>query len=728
MTGLLTGLFIITTLHAADWYEFTGKGSEAEGSVIGMESWLPPITGKERVEIQDDKLLLGGAPIKLWGVNTNYSANKPPKQVAEDRVAFYRKYGINLVRLHKLTGASWAGFGDVASALKFDPEGLDNFDYFTSELRDNGIRYAFSAVFKLRVGPEDKERIPWFDEHFEIKPRGGVRGEGYGLVFASPELQGLLIEQMVNLLNHRNPYSGMTYAEDPALVYLETINEENLYWYSSMGAIQKVPTLKKQFAAQFSEWLEDKYGSHQDLVDAWGKGALNAFGKTGFPNEHLDKKNIYPVGNPWHFHPDQLKDVKSQRLIDTMVFFAEVQIDFFERYQQAMRDAGFQGFFVGTNWQAGSGPAHFLNLYSEASAGMVDKHNYFGGGLKGETGPFNNKSMLSQPGGGFFSAGLQQVASRPFMLSEWIHVTPNEYAGEGPVIVAAYGLGLQGWDAATVFTQRRGGTNSIAPTMFESRWDFGKPNIITLYPTLSRMIYRGDIKEGPVIGALRVSMEEMEKGELGFQADATQKGDVKSFRSSIVPPEALAAGRCVVEFTDNPEPSLAVDMSVYRKHGGIMSTTNELLWIPGESEQDGYALISSEGTVAAIGFLPAKPIHLGAAVVTPEKEGFAIITATALEADRTLSTSDNILVTAVARARQTGMEISADGNTLIRRGKPPILMEPVRATLQFRQNLSSAEVLDHDGVPTGIRAEISGRNTLEINTGEDKSMYYLIRK
>ena len=60
-------------------------------------------------------------------------------------------------------------------------------------------------------------------------------------------------------------------------------------------------------------------------------------------------------------------------------------------------------------------------------------------------------SMLTQPGSGYLGSGLQQVVDRPFGLSEWIHVYPNVYAAEGPAIVAAYGMGLQGWDASYEF-------------------------------------------------------------------------------------------------------------------------------------------------------------------------------------------------------------------------------------------------------------------------------------
>ena len=68
------------------------------------------------------------------------------------------------------------------------------------------------------------------------------------------------------------------------------------------------------------------------------------------------------------------------------------------------------------------------------------------------------------------------------------------------------------------------------------------------------MIYRGDVKEGAVISVRRVSPADLAEGKFNFSDKVEQQGDVKTFGGSV-PPEALAAGRVVVEFTDKPQPS-----------------------------------------------------------------------------------------------------------------------------------------------------------------------------
>ena len=97
---------------------------------------------------------------------------------------------------------------------------------------------------------------------------------------------------------------------------------------------------------------------------------------------------------------------------------------------------------------------------SDAKFGMIDRHNYMGG-ASGNTAwelrpgfDLNNITMLFDPGSGMLSSGMQQVANRPFLLSEWLSIPPSEWAAADTVIIAAYGLGLQGWDMSYHFASK----------------------------------------------------------------------------------------------------------------------------------------------------------------------------------------------------------------------------------------------------------------------------------
>ena len=147
---------------------------------------------------------------------------------------------------------------------------------------------------------------------------------------------------------------------------------------------------------------------------------MTAFPKVG---ENLDKGNILPIGNPWYWDPDQIRGSqasRSRRLLDTLHFLYTLQCEFFDRYTKAVREAGYQGELIGSNWQAGRGYSHFANLHSDYLTGLIDRHNYAAGKA--------NASMLDRAGSGMLSTGMQQVIDRPFMISEWIHCFPARWA------------------------------------------------------------------------------------------------------------------------------------------------------------------------------------------------------------------------------------------------------------------------------------------------------------
>lgn len=293
---------------------------------------------------------------------------------------------------------------------------------------------------------------------------------------------------MKNLLNHKNPYTGMTYAEDPCIAVIEITNEDSVLFFGTLRVLQKVPTLRKRTGEAFTAWLKKKYGTKEKLLAVWGENILGNFKEEGFPEESWEDNQIYPIGNPWFYSPDQLDGSQKRRkarLLDTIEFLTTLQDETYKRMSDAIRSTGYKGVLLASNWQAGEGTSHYMNLHSDAQIGIVDRHNYFGGG-----GPqiINNTSMLALPGSGTLSSSFQQANGRPFMLSEWIHVAPNEWGVEGPAIIGAYGMGLQGWDVSYMFQNRDPGAFLKALPSSRNGWDFAVPTILGSFPTVSRMV------------------------------------------------------------------------------------------------------------------------------------------------------------------------------------------------------------------------------------------------
>jgi hypothetical protein len=370
-----------------DWFAFAPPDTLGP-SVIGMEDWLEKPAGKHGgVRLAGDRFqFTDGTPVKFWGVNLSYGGGcAPEKGAAEFTAARYAKYGINAVRLHKFSyPTNQMGITDPQDSTRMTPEGLDRLDYFSAQLKARGIYYAWSHTFGFQVTPGQRDRLLAYDEIEK-----NLQGKTYGFINLAEDVQNLMIEMVVGLLKHRNPHTGLTYAADPALAYIELQNEDDIFFYTTEKAFNACPTYQRHFIERFTRWLAAKYGSEEALRKAWGE-ALQ-------PGETLAANNIVPQTNPWFFGADNLPKQTGgprQRLLDAAQHFHELQNQFYARFVKAIRQAGYQGPLCGSPWQAPAMLPHYLNLRSDALVGFIDRHNYFGGGL------FD--TLLTKPGDGYF--------------------------------------------------------------------------------------------------------------------------------------------------------------------------------------------------------------------------------------------------------------------------------------------------------------------------------------
>jgi hypothetical protein len=691
-----------------DWFAFQ-PAKEVVSGIIDMDRWLDRPAGKNggvRM-VKDGFAFEDGTPVKFWGVNLSYIASAPDRETADFTAARFAKYGINAVRMHKFSyPTGQMGIGDPNDSTRMDPNGLDRLDYFASRLKEHGVYFGWSHTYGFHVVPGDRERLLAYDEIAT-----NLKGNTYAFIHFAEDVQDLMIEMVVNLLKHKNSYTGRTYADEPALCFIELQNEDDIFFYTSEKAFDACPTYKKRFLARFAAWLKERYGSQKELQAAW-EGALR-------PSETLADGTIVPQLNPWFFGADHLPGQKGgarRRLLDTAAFLHEIQDRFYSRFVKAIRDAGYRGPLNGSPWQAPSMLPHYYNLSSDYKVGYIDRHNYFGG-----KGPEMFASMLNRPGSGYLSSGLQQVLDRPFALSEWIHVYPNAYAAEGPAIVAAYGMGLQGWDASYEF-QSQANRRSFGETAGGfpwGVWEADVPTSLGQFPALARMIYRGDVREGEVISVRRVSPADLAEGRFSFSDAVEQHGDVKSFGGSV-PPEALTAGRVVVEFTDTSRPSLLPDLSRYR-HGAIINAvTGQLAW---NTSGQGCFTVNSAGTKAVVGFAGGEEQILGNVKVRLYSP-FASLFLTALEPGEDLARGKRALLTVLARQSNTGFTYFAPDQRVLKNGGPPILLEPVKATVTVTgRPIAGVNVLDHDGRRTGRTLPVTdGRFVLDGT--KDKAIYY----
>ncbi|MGF1451338.1 MAG: hypothetical protein ACFB21_04585 [Opitutales bacterium] len=742
-----------TDVDLDEWYPLTPEHDYANSSLIGLDDWVEPAGKHGRVEVRGDKLFYNGEEFKFWGTNTGYSDSKPSREDADRAAAFFARYGYNALRHHKhLDGPDWAGFQSERSFVEFEPEGFDRFDYYNKQLKDAGVFLLISPTFGVRFGRDDVDRIPYWEElgtFQEGRSNSRIRAP-HGAVYLGKEIQDLQIEQTVKFLRHRNPYTDTTYAEDPYVFAVELFNEDSALFFGTNSVLQRSPTLRERHANEFSEFLLRRYGSEEAWREAWGdKAIVNDFATaTGhliglvspeecrgeLPPERISAGTVAPWANPWFIDqavtPGTEQAFLKRRMIDTALYLNELQKAFYGRFIEAIRETGFDGEIVTSNWQAGSTIGHLLNLHTDAQTGIVDRHNYFGGGRRalnsGE--PFSSASLLADPGSGNLSAGFQQVDGACFMISEYTHVQPNEWYAEGPVLLGAYGWGLQGWDVSYNFAFSGDPLGHLSDKIGNNPWDIENPAIAATMPAVSRMVRRMDVAEAPQTHHLNVHLPSLEEGRMSFRGETVQQHDVKTFSTDKVPPEALAATRVAIDFTEDYKETKPFDLSPYLQDGYLVSSTGQLRWMDGPEGDttSGYVLIDTPATKAFVGFAPGgRSFDLGDGFTIAPEAGFSVIVLTAAGQTETLASDREIVMIAMARARNTGMVFNEAGNRVLEKGTPPLRLEPVVAklTVPFRGTI---DVLNQDA--TAVKTSRSFAGDIAIDSGNDATPYYRLRK
>jgi len=340
-------------------------------------------------------------------------------------------------------------------------------------------------------------------------------------------------------------------------------------------------------------------------------------------------------------------------------------------------------------------------------------------------GPFKATSQLEVPGTGLLGSGVQQVLDRPFVFSEWLPVIPHQWRADAEPIIAYYGFGLQGWDGSAEFGSQEGGfTTGLTRPGGQNIFNMETPDGIGLYPALARSIYRGDVKESQPVSIRKVCIPELQNGVIGFEEKVEQDGDVKIFKGDL-PNQALAFGRVGIEFTAEQEASSFPDLGKQIAEKCIASVTGELEWDYKDKDQS-FFTVNTPGTKAVVGFPPKEKLQLGDVAIEVDNR-YATVILTSLEQDKNIENAKHLLLTCVARVRHTGMDYNLSENWLNKVGKPPLLMEPVLATLTV-PGAKRVTLLDHDGRKTKKSLKVSPDGQFKVNGAQDRTMYYEIIK
>lgn len=249
-----------------------------DGSFSDARFLLDPPTGKHGcIAVRDGHFFFqDGTRARFWGTNLSGEGCFPTKEVAPRLADRLARFGFNLVRFHGMD-AGWGrtlfdrSYGD---SRHFDKQQLDRLDYLIGQLEQRGIY----ANINLHVGRRftDRDRVPQAEWLAYAK---------YCTIF-DPRMIELQKEYARELLSHRNPYTGRTYAADPAVVIVELTNENSLFGGWVRGHLRGEQTARpasgwadippyygEELTRFFNSWLRQRYGLRESLARAWGKGS-----------------------------------------------------------------------------------------------------------------------------------------------------------------------------------------------------------------------------------------------------------------------------------------------------------------------------------------------------------------------------------------------------------------------------------------------------------------------
>lgn len=235
-----------------------------------------------------------GSPARFLATNTIYGISFPnDAEEATRNATWLAANGINLVRIHHFahSGSSgtifdlWEGSTEykkqrvgktywnphLCNTRKYDPESWDKLDLYLAALKAEGIY----AELSLRVFP-NFGRIEAAEADIPPSRSGWRAYDTMGTqIFVKSYIDKLDVF-VKDVLSHRNPHTGLTYAEDPAIAIAETVNEDSIFFVGN-DPNRLSAAVFLDLHEQYNNWLLARYGSPEALRKAWGDGVMEGW-------------------------------------------------------------------------------------------------------------------------------------------------------------------------------------------------------------------------------------------------------------------------------------------------------------------------------------------------------------------------------------------------------------------------------------------------------------------
>lgn len=639
-----------------------------------------------RVVARDGHLYLpDGRRFRCWGVNvtgwTPGSEEIPDHAAAHAFAAELARLGVNCVRLHFLDmpdRTQWRpdigptgdpeplthtprGLIDASrpDTAHFDAEQLERLDYFFAQLKSQGVY----ADLNLNVGHTWKAG--------DGVPDAQLIGVAKGVTYFAPELIAREKDYARQLLTHVNPYTGLSYADDPAVVFVEIVNENSLleFWMRNWfrgelapGAerhqLDLTPHYKALLAAQYNEWLK----AHRTPAEL---AVIRAAAGVG-------------PGEPVPLMPRQAFDAAPKaRFYAEAAFLTDAEAKFLLGMRDFLvRDLGVKALVLPTADHTLQIPGQPL-LRTTSRFAVNDGHVYWQHpAIYGR----RNTPMVDDP----LHSILQKVSrtavlDHPFTISELGEPFPNEYDAEQIPLIAAYAA-FQDWDGIFFYTFEAKTPGAWTPYV-EDHFNISEdPAKVAQLPVGAMIFLRGDVSaarqvvtrsysRAQIDEQIRMPMSAMPAFTPGYPAALPLRHETR-----------IACLDCAPKAAPPQDPA-----------GPYVSDTGEITWRARPADgatlleragTDGLVSIDTEKSQALIGFIRANQV--GVSNFTADIENpFAAITLSSLDG-KPIRQSDHLLLTAAGKVANTGAVWNPRRTLYARWGTAPTLIEPIKGWIQLK--------------------------------------------
>ena len=652
-------------------------------------------------QARDGHLYRGdGKRFKCWGVNltgwTLGGEEIPNHRDAEIYAAALARLGVNCVRMHFLDkpdvsrprmnegssrGPNAGPFthtprgiirNDVDNSREFNPQQVDNLDYWFNELKKRGIY----VNFNLNVGREFKagDGVPDVD----------LINNNKAFTYFGPELVALQKEYAKQLLGHLNPYTKLRYADDPAVVTVEVVNENSVleFWMRNWLRGERVPGGKNtqlDMTPHYQALLVKLYNE-------W-------LAKNRKPDEVAKLRQFAGVGagQPVPFmrrgdHPEAPR----LRFDAELEFITSVEIDFHAGMKRFLQDeVGVKAPIMPLNDHT-----YFISnlplMRTAMKADILDAHVYWQHpAIYGR----RNEPMVNAPELSIIQKLARSAAvGKAYTVSEVNHPYPSDYGSEMIPILASYAA-LQDWDGIYFYTFETKISGEVKPAIADHFDITLDPVKMAQMPAGAMIFLRGDVAAAKQVLTRSYTTDQIN------ESARLPRAEMPYFTpgfDTMIPLVHGSRVSCLDCKSSLPAPLPPANP--------LVSDTGELNWRTDDGK-DGIVSINTPRSQALVGFISANPKvqtrNLGAADV---RNRFATITLSSLDG-KPMNLSNRMLLTTTGKVENTGTKWDERRAMLTDWGTAPTVIEPITGWIQLKDLEGavsvSAQPLDGSGRPIG---------------------------